>query len=71
MSGSIQDVDGIDLEYAELLTREGIDTPEKLLEIGGNREGRRKLAERISMNESRILKWVCMCDLYRIKGVFN
>ena len=69
MSKSIQSVEGIGPKYAALLKREGIHTPGKLLATGGNRTGRKLLAEKTSINEKLILKWVNMCDLFRIKGV--
>ncbi|MDH3633623.1 MAG: DUF4332 domain-containing protein [Gammaproteobacteria bacterium] len=69
MSRSIQDVEGIGPKYASLLKREGIHSPEKLLAVGGDRTGRKLLAEKTSINEKHILKWVNMCDLFRIKGV--
>ena len=69
MSKSIQDVEGIGPKYAALLKQEGIHTPDRLLSIGGDRAGRKTLAEKTSINEKLILKWVNMCDLFRIKGV--
>ena len=69
MSKNIQQIEGIGPKYAELLKQQGIDTTDKLLEAGGERSGRRALAEKTSIHESRILKWVNMCDLFRIKGV--
>ncbi len=69
MSKSIQDVEGIGPKYASLLKREGIHSPGKLLSVGGNRAGRKLLAEKTSINERHILKWVNMSDLFRIKGV--
>lgn len=69
MSKNIQSVEGIGPKYAELLIQEGIKTTDKLLEIGATKSGRKELAEKTSINESSILKWVNMCDLFRIKGV--
>lgn len=69
MSRNIQDIEGIGPKYAELLKLQGIDTTDKLLEAGGNRPGRKELSEKTSINESYILKWVNMCDLFRIRGV--
>ena len=69
MTKSIQDVEGIGPKYAELLKQEGINTAGKLLEIGGTKSGRKALAEKTSINEKIILKWVNMCDLFRISGV--
>jgi predicted flap endonuclease-1-like 5' DNA nuclease len=69
MSRSIQDIEGIGPKYAQLLNQAGIKTTGKLLETGGNRAGRRLLAEKTSINEKNILKWVNMADLFRVKGV--
>lgn len=69
MSKSIQDIIGIGPKDAGLLFQQGIYTSSKLLEVAGNRSGRKMLAEKTSINESSILKWVTMCDLFRIKGV--
>jgi len=69
MPKSIREVEGIGPKYAEALKQHGIDTTDKLLEAGGDRSGRKELAEKTSINESSILKWVNMCDLFRIKGV--
>lgn len=69
MSRKIQDIEGIGPKYAELLGREGITTTEKLLQAGANRAGRKLLAQKTSINEKNILKWVNMSDLFRIKGV--
>ncbi len=69
MSRNIQDIEGIGPRYAELLKQHGIETTDKLLKAGGDRSGRKALSEKTSINESRILKWVNMCDLFRINGV--
>ncbi len=69
MSRNIQNVEGIGPKYAQILKQQGIETTDKLLEVGASRSGRKQLAEKTSINESIILKWVNMCDLFRIKGV--
>ena len=69
MSKSIQDIIGIGPKDAGLLFQEGIYTSSKLLEVGGNRSGRKVLAIKTSISEANILKWVNMCDLFRIKAV--
>ena len=69
MSRNIQDVEGIGPKYAELLSQQGVKTTVDLLEQGGKKSGRKVLAEKTSINESSILKWVNMCDLFRINGV--
>jgi hypothetical protein len=40
-----------------------------VLELCCNRAGREALAEKTSISASKILKWVNMCDLFRINGV--
>ena len=69
MARNIEDVEGVGPKYAELLRQHGIGTTEKLLQAAGDRSGRKDLSEKTSINESYILKWVNMCDLFRIKGV--
>lgn len=69
MSRSIKDVEGIGPKYAEMLSQAGIKTTGRLLESGGNRAGRKQLAEKTSITEKNILKWVNMCDLFRVNGV--
>ncbi len=69
MSRKIQDVEGIGPKYAEILKQGGIDTTAKLLEAGADKKGRKALADKTSISETSILKWVNMCDLFRIKGV--
>ena len=69
MSKSIQDIEGIGPKYAGLLKQQGIYTTGKLLEVGSKPAGRKELADKTSINESSILKWVNMCDLFRINGV--
>ncbi|HHJ36452.1 MAG TPA: DUF4332 domain-containing protein [Gammaproteobacteria bacterium] len=69
MSRNIQDVEGIGPTYAALLKEEGISTTAKFLEVCADRKGRKALADKTSLSESNILKWVNMCDLFRINGV--
>lgn len=69
MARKIQDVEGIGPRYADILKQQGINTTEKLLHAGGTRAGRKELSEKTTINETNILKWVNMCDLFRIKGV--
>jgi predicted flap endonuclease-1-like 5' DNA nuclease len=42
---------------------------EKLLEAGATKAGRKKLAAGSGIDEGKILDWVNMADLFRIKGV--
>lgn len=66
---SIIDIEGIGPVYKKKLKAVGIATTEKLLEAGGTPKGRKDLAEKAGIDETLILEWVNLSDLFRIKGV--
>lgn len=66
---SIIDVEGIGPAYKKKLKAVGVSTTEKLLEVGGTPGGRKALAEKAGIDETLILEWVNLSDLFRIKGV--
>jgi predicted flap endonuclease-1-like 5' DNA nuclease len=66
---SIHTIEGIGPVYAEKLAKAGIKTTEGLLKAGGAKAGRKKIAEATNIDESKVLRWVNMADLFRIKGV--
>lgn len=47
----------------------GIDTVEKLLELGSTLNGRQALSQSTGLSARRILNWVNRADLARIKGI--
>lgn len=65
----IEELEGIGPAYGAKLKEQGIDTVEKLLEKGANAKGRKELEEKTGIDGKRILNWVNMADLCRIKGV--
>jgi predicted flap endonuclease-1-like 5' DNA nuclease len=65
----IIDIEGIGPAYAEKLKKVGVKSVNGLLQAGCSRKGRKQLAEKSGIDETLILKWVNMADLYRIKGV--
>jgi predicted flap endonuclease-1-like 5' DNA nuclease len=69
MPKSITEIEGIGPVFAEKLSKVGIKTVEALLEQGASRSGRKKIADGSGIDDSKILKWVNMADLFRIKGV--
>ena len=69
MAYKISDIEGIGPVYTEKLWTVDINTVEELLEVGASKKGRKELAEKTGIDESRILRWVNMADLFRIKGV--
>lgn len=69
MSYKLLDVEGIGPVYAEKLAASGLQTTDHLLEHGGTKSGRAKLAESTGISGHLILKWVNHSDLFRIKGI--
>ncbi|MBN2721136.1 MAG: DUF4332 domain-containing protein [Proteobacteria bacterium] len=63
------DIEGIGPKMAELLKKAGIASQKSLLEKGGTRAGRKKIAQDAGIDEKKILEWVNRADLSRIKGV--
>ncbi|HNQ12013.1 MAG TPA: DUF4332 domain-containing protein [Bacteroidia bacterium] len=69
MSKKISEIEGIGPALSEKFEKADVTTVESLLKKGASKEGRKQLAETTGLDESRILKWVNMADLFRIKGV--
>ena len=69
MAMKIEDIEGIGPAFGEKLRNAGINSTTKLLEAGATKKGRRDLAEKSDIDDSRILKWVNLCDLCRVKGI--
>jgi len=63
------DIEGIGPKMAELLKKAGVASQKSLLEKGGTRAGRKKIAQGAGIDEKKILEWVNRADLSRIKGV--
>jgi predicted flap endonuclease-1-like 5' DNA nuclease len=66
---AIIDIEGIGPAYAEKLEKANIKTVEALLKEGASKKGRQGIAETTGIDEKKILTWVNMADLFRIKGV--
>lgn len=69
MKTKIVEIEGIGPVFATNLMNAGINTVEALLIAGATKAGRKKLAEDTGIVETKILTWVNMADLFRIKGV--
>lgn len=65
----IEEIEGIGPKYGLKLKEIGINTIEKLLEAGSAPKGRQEIADKTGIDSKRILTWVNMADLCRIKGV--
>jgi predicted flap endonuclease-1-like 5' DNA nuclease len=69
MAKKITEIEGIGPALAEKLAAAGIQTVESLLETGATKAGRKKLAAGSGIDEGKLLDWVNMADLFRIKGI--
>jgi len=65
----ISDIEGIGATYAQKLSEIGIMTVEALLKQGATKKGRKEIAEKSSIADKQILKWVNRADLTRVKGI--
>ncbi len=69
MAKKITEIEGIGQVFADKLAGAGVTTVEGLLDAGAAKPGRKKLAEASGIDEGKILDWVNMADLFRIKGI--
>lgn len=66
---SIVDIEGVGPVFAKKLKEAGVATTDALLVAGATPKGRKELAAKAGIDETKILEWVNRSDLYRIKGV--
>ncbi len=69
MAKKITEIEGIGPAMEAKLLKADINTVEKLLDKGCTKAGRKELAALTGLEESKILEWVNMADLFRIKGI--
>ena len=65
----ISDIEGIGPTYAQKLKAVGVRSVNALLEKGASKKDRKALSDNSGIDETLILKWVNMADLYRVNGV--
>ena len=65
----LTDIEGIGVTVGKKLNTAGIKSVNGLLKEGATKKGRKKLAEASGIDESKILTFVNMADLYRVKGI--
>lgn len=65
----IEEIEGIGSVLGEKFVSAGVKDTDSLLEKGCTKSGRKDLAEATGISESKILTFVNMADLFRIKGV--
>jgi len=69
MAQAITMIEGIGEVYQGKLAKAGISTVDALLDKGASKSGRKSIADASGIDEGKILDWVNMADLFRIKGV--
>ena len=69
MSKKISDIEGIGPSYAKKLAKANIKSVKGLLKKCHDKTGRKNVSKETGIDESMLLKWANMADLYRIKGV--
>jgi predicted flap endonuclease-1-like 5' DNA nuclease len=69
MGQSVTMIEGIGEVYKGKLANASIATVDSLLEKGASKSGRKSIADASGIDEGKILDWVNMADLFRIKGV--
>ena len=69
MSKKISAIEGIGDATTEKFEKAGITTVETLLEKGGQKTGRKEIAEQSGLSESVVLDFVNMADLFRVNGI--
>tara|TARA_R110002020_G_scaffold284195_2_gene499765 strand:- start:45 stop:452 length:408 start_codon:yes stop_codon:yes gene_type:complete len=69
MGKPITMIESIGPVMKEKLSAAGVTTVEGLLEKGASKAGRKAIAEASGLDESKVLVWVNMADLFRINGV--
>jgi predicted flap endonuclease-1-like 5' DNA nuclease len=62
-------IEGVGEVYSAKLREAGVDTVEKLLDVGATPKGRETLEETTGIGHKLILEWVNLADLMRISGV--
>ena len=69
MARGVHSIEGIGPRYAEILKGAGISNIEQLLLAGATSKGREELSRKTGVSSKHILRWVNMCDLFRVRGV--
>ena len=69
MARGISSIEGIGPGYAGALKSAGIITVDQLLQAGATSRKRAELTRKTGVSSKLILKWVNMCDLFRVRGV--
>lgn len=66
---TLKKIESIGGASAQKLKKLGVTSTQTLLNIGASPKGRQALAEEVGIDQRRVLDWVNLADLVRIKGV--
>ncbi len=69
MNYKITDIEGVGAAMTKKLEKASIKSVQGLLKKGATKKGRKEIADATGIDESVVLKWVNMADLYRVKGI--
>lgn len=69
MNYRITDIEGVGAAMTKKLEKASIKSVQGLLKKGATKKGRKEIADATGIDESVVLKWVNMADLYRVKGI--
>lgn len=69
MARKVSDIEGIGPAYSTKLNSIGINTVDELLEKGKTAKGRQEIEAQTGIDHKRVLDWVGMADLFRVKGI--
>ena len=69
MSKTITDIEGIGPSNQKKLAKAGVRSVEGLLKSGATKKGRKAIAEASGIDEKKVLDYVNVADLFRIKGI--
>jgi len=69
MARKVSDIEGIGPAYSAKLSAIEINTVDQLLEKGKTAKGRQEIEEQTGIDHKRVLDWVGMADMFRIKGI--
>ena len=65
----VETIEGIGHTYGTRLRIAGVKTVGDLLRVGSSRTGRHRLANKVDVAPSTLLKWVSRADFLRVKGI--
>ena len=69
MAEKLIEIEGIGTTFAKTLAAAGLKTTQDLLTVAGSPAGRKALAQKTALSESKILEWVNRADLMRVRGI--